>query len=673
MFKKLLIANRGEIAVRIMKTAQKLGIKTVAVYSEADTNDLHVLEADESYLLGPAPSVQSYLNIDKIIEVAKACGAEAIHPGYGFLSEKSAFAKKVKEAGITFIGPDVPAIELMGDKIQSKLTAVRAGVNVVPGSDDAVEDLEEARTIANRIGYPVMIKAAAGGGGKGMRIANNEQELADGMRFAASEAQSSFNDRRVFIEKYIRKPRHIEIQVLGDQHGNVVWLGERECSVQRRHQKVVEEAPSPFLDEATRKAMGEQAVALAKAVGYYSAGTVEFIVDENRQFYFLEMNTRLQVEHRVTELITGIDLVEQMIKVALGQKLPFRQEEIVFNGWALECRVYAEDPKRNFLPSSGRIHRYQEPRVGANVLIDNGVQEGDEVSMYYDPMIAKVCTHAPTRAQAIADMRNALSAYIIRGVQHNLLFLEVILANERFQKGEIHTGFIEQEFAGGFKGAEITPEVRQVLIGTAIFVYMRDAERAAKTTGQLPGFPRIIGSRWVVTLDDQHIPVQVRSQEYGYDVTLEEEKISVRSSWVLGQRLFQGTINGRHVSAQLKPLAEGYVITHGGVEIRVRVRTQRIADLSRYMPSKLDSAQRLQLTAPIAGLIVSTRVKQGDEVKAGQELLVIEAMKMENVIYAEDDVIIREIRVKPGDSVQSDQLLILFDMPPPSDKESKAA
>lgn len=659
-FEKILIANRGEIAVRIIKTCRKLGIKTVAVYSEADTNALHVKEADEAVYIGPSPSVQSYLDIDNIMSAVDQSGAQAVHPGYGFLSENSEFAARLSRAGIVLIGPSANAVKKMGDKIESKKIARKAGVNTVPGGLDVIENERDAKKLVEEIGYPIMIKAAAGGGGKGMRVATNEKELLEGIRGASSEAASSFNDSRVFIEKYFENPRHIEIQVLGDKFGNIVYLGERECSIQRRHQKVIEEAPSPFLDDATRKAMGEQAVALAREVGYYSAGTVEFIVDEDRKFYFLEMNTRLQVEHRVTELVTGIDLVEQMIRVAEGEKIPFAQEDIKLTGWALEARVYAEDPKRGFLPSSGRITRYAEPESVQDILIDTGVYEGGEVSMFYDPMIAKVCSVAPTRAKAIEALQQALSAYVVRGIEHNMSFLEAVLTNPRFQAGDMSTRFIEQEYPDGFSGAQLTSETTRVLLGTAMTIFLRDAERAAKISGQLPGRERAIGARWVVNADGQNYSVFVRQKDHGYDISYEREIISVRTAWKLGRRLFQANINGKPTSVKIRLLEEGYQLKYSGSEVVVKVRTPRVAELAVYMPADQDGNRRDQLKTPIAGLIVDVRVKEGEPVKAGQELVILEAMKMENVIYADHDTIVKKIHVAAKESVQVDQLLMEF-------------
>jgi len=662
MFDKILIANRGEIAVRIMRTAKKMGIRTVAVYSEADTSALHVREADEAVYIGPSPSVKSYLNIDALLNAIDISGAQAVHPGYGFLSENAEFARRLKQAGVTLIGPNPEAVKLMGDKIESKKIAIKAGVSTVPGTLDVVQSDEEAKRIAKEIGFPVMIKAAAGGGGKGMRVARNEKELIDGVKHAASEAASSFKDGRVFIERFFENPRHIEIQILADSHGNTLFLGERECSIQRRHQKVIEEAPSVFLDEATRKKMGEQAVALAKAVGYNSAGTVEFIVDENKQFYFLEMNTRLQVEHRITELVTGIDLVEQMIRVAAGEKLEFTQKDIKLEGWAMEARLYAEDPKRAFLPSTGRITRYKEPKDVENVLIDTGIYEGGEVSMFYDPMIAKVCSYGDNRQAAIDTLKAALSAFIIEGISHNASFLEAILNNPRFGEGDISTNFIEQEYPGGFIGAELTSDTTKLFIGVATTIFLRDAERASKISGQVPGRERAIGHRWVVNVDGEDYPIYVRADtDQGYFITHNRRLISVKTSWNLGRSLFQGTINGGNpVSVQIKNLEEGYLLTYGGSDVVVCVRSPRVAELAQFMPKPQSKNRRDRLAAPIAGLILSMKVKEGDVVKVGQELCVIEAMKMENVIYAEHETTVKKVNVGERESVNVDQVLIEF-------------
>lgn len=661
MFEKILIANRGEIAVRIMQTCRRMGIKTVAVYSEADTSALHVKEADEAVYIGPSPSIKSYLNIDNILSAIDHSGAQAVHPGYGFLSENAEFARRLRDAGVTLIGPSPDAIKRMGDKIESKKVAVKAGVSTVPGNLDVVTSDVEAKKIVEKIGFPVMIKAAAGGGGKGMRVARNDKELHDGLLSSASEATSSFKDGRVFIEKFFENPRHIEIQVLGDQHGNILWLGERECSIQRRHQKVIEEAPSSFLTPEIRNEMGRQSVALAKEVGYYSAGTVEFIMDQDGKFYFLEMNTRLQVEHRVTELITGIDLVEQMIRIAAGEKLSFTQDDVKFEGWAMEARLYAEDPKRGFLPSTGRITRYLKPENIDNVLIDTGIYEGGEVSMFYDPMVAKVCSYGDDRKAAIETMNAALSAFIIEGISHNGSFLEAIISHPRFEAGDISTNFIEQEYPGGFIGAELTSESTKVFLGTAVAIFLRDAERAAKISGQTPGRERAIGARWVVNVEGEDYNIYVRpDQDQGYFITHNRRLIAVKTQWRLGRRLFQATINGKPVSVQIKHLEEGYVLTYGGADVVVKVRSPRVAELAQFMPKPKNKNKKDQLVAPIAGLIIGLKVKEGEKVTRGQELLVIEAMKMENIIYADHETTITKVNVSERETVAVDQVLIQF-------------
>jgi len=662
MFDSVLIANRGEIAIRIMQTARKLGMRTIAVYSEADTNALHVKYADEAIYVGPSPAAESYLNVDELLSAIDQSGAQCVHPGYGFLSENEAFCKAVTDMGVTWVGPGVEAIHKMGDKIESKKIAKAAGVTTVPGVLDAVSEPDKARQIAKDIGYPVMIKAAAGGGGKGMRVAHNEDELLEGMVRAASEAKSSFGDARVFIEKFFENPRHIEIQVLADKHGNILSLGERECSIQRRHQKVIEEAPSMFITPERREQMNAQSIALAREVGYVSAGTVEFIVDQKGDFYFLEMNTRLQVEHRVTELVTGIDLVEQMFRIAHGEKLPMTQADVQFNGWAFESRVYAEDPSRGFLPSTGRIVRYQEPESKHGLIVDTGIYEGGEVSMFYDPMIAKICTHAPTREQAIDAMRAALSETIIRGIAHNISFLDAVLAHERFRKGDICTNFIEQEYPAGFTGAELDSEAKRVCMAVAVFCYLRDLERAAQISGQLPGRDRAIGQRWVVNIDDKNYPVYARKKEHGYDISYDDGLIVIRSSWRLGRRLFQGTVNGLPVSVRVMPLPEGFQLSFAGYDVRCVVRSPRVAELAQYMPQRTTDDSDNELRAPIAGLVSAIHVKEGDVVKAGQALLVIEAMKMENILTADHDARISKVHVNAPASVAADELIIEFDL-----------
>jgi propionyl-CoA carboxylase alpha chain len=663
MFNKILIANRGEIALRVMQTCRKMGIKTVAVYSEADTNSLHVKEADEAIYIGPSPSSQSYLNVKAILDAVDQTGAQAVHPGYGFLSENAGFAEELEKRGVALIGPSSSAIRAMGDKIESKKLAKKAGVNVVPGGIDAVSTLTEAKKQAARIGYPVMIKAAAGGGGKGMRVAWSEEELKDGMRLASSEARSSFGDARVFIEKFFDNPRHIEIQILADKHGNIVHLGERECSIQRRHQKVIEEAPSPFVDAALRAKMGRQSVSLAKKVGYFSVGTVEFIVDDKKNFYFLEMNTRLQVEHRVTELITDIDLVEWMIRVAAGDKLDFAQKDVQFNGWAFESRVYAEDPKRGFLPSIGRITRYEEPVAQGDerILIDAGVYSGGEVSMFYDPMIAKVCTHASNRPAALESMKSALSAYVVQGVSHNISFLQSILNHDRFKRGDISTNFIAQEYPEGYATSSLNEETLRVFIGVGVFAYLKDANRAAQTTGQLAGYHRVIAARWVVHINGEDYPIIANKVDGGYDISFGAGVATVRSNWELGRRLFQGTVNDEPISVQLKPITEGFELHYGGAETKVKVRTPRVAELAVHMPKTDETDNRNQLYAPITGLVASVGVKEGDQVYAGQELLSIEAMKMQNIFRATHDAIVRKLYVEAGKTVRANQLMIEFE------------
>ncbi len=671
MFHSLLVANRGEIASRVMQTASKLGMRTIAVYSEADTNALHVKNADEAVYIGGSPSIKSYLNIDNLISAIDQSGAEAVHPGYGFLSEKAAFATAVMQrTNATWIGPSPEAMRLMGDKIESKKIAAAAGVNSVPGLLEAISDVKEATKIAEKIGYPVIIKAAAGGGGKGMRIVRNSEELMDGMKMATSEARNSFNDARVFIEKYIENPRHIEIQVLADKYGNVVSLGERECSIQRRHQKVIEEAPSMFVTPEMRKKMGDQAIALARQVGYVSAGTVEFIVDSSGEFYFLEMNTRLQVEHRVTEMVTGIDLVEQMIRIAAGEKLPFRQEDIQTKGWAFESRIYAEDPARGFLPSTGRIIKYEEPEAKPGTLIDTSIYEGGEVSMFYDPMIAKFCTHAPTREQSIDLMVDSLADFVIQGIAHNTSFLQAVLSHERFRKGDISTNFIEQEWPAGFTGAELSTEAQKVCMAVAVFCSLRDIERAAQITGQLPGRTPAIGARWVVTLAGNSVSVYSRKKDYGYDISYDDGMIVIRSAWKLGRKLFQGTVNGKPVSVRVSPLAEGYQLNYAGAEVKATLRTLRVAELAQYMPVRETTVSQFEVSAPIAGLISAVHVNKGDEIRAGQQLFVIEAMKMENIIYADHDAKVKDVHVKAPSSVTAGQLIIEFEEPEVEGKDA---
>jgi propionyl-CoA carboxylase alpha chain len=655
MFKKILIANRGEIACRVIKTARRMGIATVAVYSEADARALHVEMADEKVAIGQPAASQSYLDIGKIVEACRRTGAEAVHPGYGFLSERSAFPRALAEAGITFIGPNPAAIDAMGDKIESKKAAAAARVSTVPGYLGVIENAEEAVKIAQEIGYPVMIKASAGGGGKGMRIAHNDAEVRDGFARARSEAKSSFGDDRVFLEKFIVNPRHIEIQVLGDKHGNVIYLGERECSIQRRNQKVVEEAPSPLLDEKTRKAMGAQAVALAKAVGYDSAGTVEFVAGQDRSFFFLEMNTRLQVEHPVTELVTGIDLVEQMILVAAGEKLALRQEDVKLKGWAIEARIYAEDPYRNFLPSTGRLIKYRPPaeRIadGITVRNDTGVYEGGEISIWYDPMIAKLCTHAPTRGDAIKAMGQALDGFYIDGIQHNVAFLSAIMENPRWITGSLSTGFIAEEFPGGFSGAAMTPELARRLATVATVLDHVENRRKRRIDNQMNGHNVRFATERVVRLGlDWH----------EVTVTPEIDYVADQCGWVPGQPVFRGEFGGEEVVVQVRRILNGYRLSHRGVVTDAHVFTRREAELARLMPAKKVADTSKKLLCPMPGLVVAIAVAEGEEVKVGEPLAIVEAMKMENILRAERDVTVGKINAKKGDSLAVDAVIMEF-------------
>ncbi len=670
MFKKILIANRGEIACRVIKTARKMGIKTVAVYSDADREALHVEMADEAVHIGPAPAAQSYLIIEKIIEACKQTGAEAVHPGYGFLSEREAFPVALAKAGIVFIGPNPHAIAAMGDKIESKKAAAAAKVSTVPGYMGEISDAKHAVEISNSIGYPVMIKASAGGGGKGMRVAYNAAEAAEGFELARSEAKSSFGDDRCFVEKFIENPRHIEIQVLGDKHGNVVYLGERECSIQRRNQKVLEEAPSPLLDEKTRKAMGEQSVALAKAVGYDSAGTVEFVAGQDRSFFFLEMNTRLQVEHPVTEMITGIDLVEQMIRVAAGEKLPFKQSDIKLNGWAVESRVYAEDPFRNFLPSIGRLVKYRPPvegaREGATVRNDTGVFEGGEISMYYDPMIAKLVTHASTREKAIAAQADALDAFYIDGIQHNIPFLQAVMQHPRWISGKISTGFIKEEYPDGFKARSAEGEERRVLASVAAVIDHQQNIRRRKITHQMSGTAVSFAKTRVVKIGDDQLKMEVAGEGHSFAVTMmgpddaRGETISIVSSWVPGDPIWHGKVNNRDVSIMVRSRLNGLTLSYRGITVPVHVFTIREAQLAALMPIKVAADMSKFLLCPMPGLVKAINVDEGAEVKAGDPLAVVEAMKMENILKAEIDGKVKKVNAKPGDSLAVDAVIIEF-------------
>ncbi|MEQ9042667.1 MAG: acetyl-CoA carboxylase biotin carboxylase subunit [Alphaproteobacteria bacterium] len=660
MFEKILIANRGEIACRIIRTAKRMGIQTVAVYSEADQDAPHVMMADESVFIGPPPSAQSYLDIEKIVKAVKDTGAKAVHPGYGFLSENRAFAAALAKAKVAFIGPSADAIAAMGDKVESKKLAKEAGVNVIPGHIGAVKDAKEAAKLAKDIGYPVMLKASAGGGGKGMRIARSEAEVSDGFRSAQNEAKSSFGDDRIFIEKYIDEPRHIEIQVLADTHGNIIHLGERECSIQRRHQKVIEESPSPAIDAKTREAMGAQAVALAKKVDYCSAGTVEFILDGKGNFYFLEMNTRLQVEHPVTELVTGIDLVEQMIRVAAGEKLTISQKDVKWQGWAIEARVYAEDPLRGFLPAIGRLVRYREPK-GEGIRVDSGVTEGSEISVHYDPMIAKLCAHGADRQAAVARMRGALDEYFIRGLAHNIPFLAAVMMQPRFLAGKLTTNFIAEEFPDGFSGVELPKDEREALVAVAAMVHHRYTERMATANGQMLHSPAELWLEWVVILNGDHYPVRLEPEVDGFDVTIDRKTYAVRSSWALGSPVFQGTVNARPLTVQIDRNGVGFRLTHGGATNDVLVVTTHGAALASLMPVKEPPDLSRFLLSPMPGLLVAVAVEEGQDIKAGAELAVVEAMKMENILRATQDCKVMKVCAKAGDSLAVDQVIMEFE------------
>jgi propionyl-CoA carboxylase alpha chain len=666
MFKKILIANRGEIACRVIKTARKMGIKTVAVYSDADRNALHVEMADEAVHIGESPSAKSYLLIDRIVQACKDTGAEAVHPGYGFLSENKAFQTALAKAKIVFIGPDAEAIEAMGDKITSKKLADKAGVSTVPGFMGIIKDVAHAKKIAKEVGYPVMLKATAGGGGKGMRIARDESEIQEGFERSSSEAKSSFGDDRMFIEKYIEQPRHIEIQVMADRHGNTLYLGERECSIQRRHQKVIEEAPSPFLDAKTRRAMGEQAVALAKAVKYVSAGTVEFIVDTKRNFYFLEMNTRLQVEHPVTELVTGLDLVELMIRIAYGEKIPFKQKDVELTGWAMEARVYAEDPFRNFLPSTGRLVRYMPPAESKTVRVDTGVQQGGEISVFYDPMIAKLCTYGKDRKTAIAHMRDALDAYYIRGVSHNIPFLASVMGKKKFEDGKLSTNFIAEEYPDGFSDRDLPAADPAQLVAVAALAHSAHAHRSAAISGQIPGHGRKVPSDWVVVIsghgdkDSEHKVNVTHDGIASGKVKVGKKSVQIKTDWTYTDQLFIAVIDGTPATVQVDRRGIGYRLFHAGAQLDVMVYTARDAELARHMLHKPPPDLSKYLLSPMPGLLVSLAVHEGQDVKAGETLAVVEAMKMENVLKAERDGVVKKIHEAPGGSLAVDQMILEF-------------
>lgn len=666
MFKKILIANRGEIACRVIKTARKMGITTVAIYSDADKNALHVSMADEAVHIGASPANQSYIVIERVMEAVRKSGADAVHPGYGFLSENKLFAQALAEEGVVFIGPPVGAIENMGDKITSKKIAQEANVSTVPGYMGLIADAEEAVKISNQVGYPVMIKASAGGGGKGMRIAWNDQEAREGFQSSKNEAANAFGDDRIFIEKFVTQPRHIEIQVLADSHGNCIYLGERECSIQRRNQKVIEEAPSPFLDEATRKSMGEQACALARAVGYASVGTVEFIVDSKRKFFFLEMNTRLQVEHPVTELITGIDLVEQMIRVANGEPLSLKQEDIKLNGWAMECRLYAEDPYRNFLPSIGRLVKYRPPVEEASetsvVRNDTGVFEGGEISMYYDPMIAKLCTWAPTRGEAIEGMRNALDGFEVEGIAHNLPFLSAVMDHEKFTSGNMTTAFIEEEYPDGFQGVEL-PDSALRRIAAATAAMHRVAEiRRSRVSGRMDNHKRKVGTDWVVTLQGQRFALSITADAGGSTIGFEDgTSLRVASDWTPGDSLAHLMVGDAPLLLKVGKISGGFRIRSRGGDLKVHVRTPRQAELAELMLEKLPPDMSKLLLCPMPGLIVKVDVAVGDTVQEGQALCTVEAMKMENILRAEKTTTVSKINASAGDSLAVDDVIMEFE------------
>jgi len=685
MFEKILIANRGEIACRVIKTARKMGIKTVAVYSDADRDARHVELADEAVHIGPAPSRDSYLQADKIIAACKQTGAQAVHPGYGFLSENAGFARQVEEEGIVFIGPKHYSIAAMGDKIESKKLAGAAGVNCIPGVNDAIDTPERAVEIAKGIGYPVMIKASAGGGGKGLRVAFNDKEAFEGFTSCRFEARNSFGDDRVFIERFVEEPRHIEIQLLGDSHGNVLYLNERECSIQRRHQKVIEEAPSPFISDATRKAMGEQAVALAKAVKYQSAGTVEFVVGKDQRFYFLEMNTRLQVEHPVTECITGLDLVELMIRVAAGEKLPLTQAEVRRDGWAIECRINAEDPFRNFLPSTGRLVKFQPPKETMwasdvehlqGVRVDTGVQDGGEIPMYYDSMIAKLIVHGKDRLEAIAKMREALNGFVIRGISSNIPFQSALLAHPKFVKGDFNTGFIAEHYAGGFKAEDVPHDDPDFLVALAAFVHRRYRHRATGISGQLAGHEVAVGESFVVVAlgangQKTAHPVQVTGFESGTGSSVVEvggKRYQFCSTARLGTERIHGSCNGAPFTAQVErggpgrpsrnPLAMR--VAHNGTQLDAMVMSSRAAELHALMPYKAPPDMSRYVLSPMPGLLVEVAVQLGQKVQAGERVAVIEAMKMENVLFAAADGVVGKVLAAKGESLSVDQPIVEF-------------
>ncbi len=656
--KRLLIANRGEIAKRVIKTAKRMGISTVAVYSEADVNALYVRLADKAVYVGESPATQSYLNQSKIIDAIKMTGADAVHPGYGFLSENSEFVLQLERLGVIFVGPSSESIQIMGDKIEAKKLAKGCKVSVVPGYIGEIRTEKEALKIAAKIGYPIMVKAAAGGGGKGIRVVRSPEEMLMAFNSARNEAQSTFADSRIFIEKYIENPRHIEIQVLGDKYGNYVCLGERECSIQRHHQKIIEEAPSLFIDDATRKKMYAQAIALAKGSRYHSAGTVEYIVDVKRNFYFMEMNTRLQVEHPVTELVTDIDIVEQMIRIAEGEKLPFKQADIKLNGWAIEARICAEDPIAGFIPSTGIVDTYREPPESPHIRIDSGVFEGGEISMFYDSMVAKLCTKADTRDGAIEHMKNALNAFVIRGISHNITLLQAIITSKKFAIGDISTKFIDNEYKDGFSGADLSDESHAVILCSAVFIFLTDIKRCMNISGQIRNATKSVGTRWVVQLDNDKYPVTVRPIEDGYKISFENKRFYIISKWVLGSKLFSCKLNEKAYSVQVEYLTKGWYLTCMGCKVLVKIYTPRAAELSKFMKPVSNIAHSGSIVSNLSGVVIDIRVKVGDTVTKGNPLLVMEAMKMENTLLASKNGTITKIFCNIGDVIASGTVVI---------------
>ncbi|MEL6857591.1 MAG: acetyl/propionyl/methylcrotonyl-CoA carboxylase subunit alpha [Pseudomonadota bacterium] len=665
MFNKILIANRGEIAVRVIKTCRRLGVKTVVVYSDADAGSMAVEMADETVHIGPSPAAESYLVMDKIVAAVKQTGAEAVHPGFGFLSENPEFAKRLEKEKITFIGPNPHAIEAMGDKISSKKLAAEAGVSTVPGHMGLIDDTKEAVKISQEIGYPVMIKASAGGGGKGIRIAHNDKDAEEGYPAVKAEAKASFGDDRIFIEKFILEPRHVEIQVMGDKHGNCVYLFERECSIQRRNQKVLEEAPSPLLDDATRKKMGEQAVALAKAVNYDSAGTVEFVASgADKSFYFLEMNTRLQVEHPVTEMITGVDLVEQMLRSAYGEKLALKQKDLKINGWAIESRVYAEDPYRNFLPSIGRLKRFIPPvegeLAGGQVRMDSGVREGDEISMFYDPMIAKLVTHGKDRNHALDVQAEALDRFHIEGIQDNMPFCAAVMDEARFRSGDITTAYIKDEFPDGFQGTEPTKSQSTMLTVAAAYAHGVEARRAGQVTGRMSPVGAL-REDWVVILGDKHVPIHLALGEGEATIKIGKKSHAFVTEWVPGRPLMEGVLDGQAISVKIAAASEGYTLRHRGVRLRALVCAPAVAEMHQRLPEKEKPDLSKMIISPMPGLVVSVDVEMGQDVQEGEAVCIVEAMKMQNIIRAEANGIVKAINVSAGDSVAADEIMVEFE------------